>query len=181
MTTVIALLRAVNVGGNTVAMADLRALAAGLGYRDPRTLLASGNLVFEADPPLAEIETQLEAGAKHRLGLATEFILRTPGDWRKVIVANPFPEAARDAPTKLVVAFAKKAPDRPALAALKGATEGLSEQLEVVGRETYIVYPDGQGRSKLGPVLARIERRHPMRATARNWNTVLKIAGLAGA
>ena len=181
MTKLVALLRAVNVGGTgKVAMADLRAFFADLGYPDAQTIVQTGNVVFdapEADP--AALEKTLETEAAKRLGLKSDFIIRTAAEWRGLIAVNPFPDFAAGNPTFMVVSFAKTAPDKDAIAALEAATEGLPETLRVIGREIYIMYPEGQGRSKLD--LAKVERRHPsVRATARNWNTVAKIAALLG-
>lgn len=75
----IALLRAVNVGGTgKLPMADLRALAGELGFREPRTLLASGNLVFDA-PTAPEPGPTLQAALQARLGLKSDVIMRSPG------------------------------------------------------------------------------------------------------
>ena len=72
----------------------------------------------------------------------------------------------------------KAAPGEAELAALKSAIPG-RERIEAHGRDLYIVYPDGIGRSKL--TLALIERKLATRGTGRNWNTVLKLQALAGA
>jgi len=176
----VALLRAVNVGGTgKVAMAGLRAFFAELGYPDAKTVVQTGNVVFDADEKPAELERRLEKEAARRLGLKSDFMVRTAKEWAALVAANPFPDFAAENPTFMVVAVAKTKPGREAAAALDAAAEGLPETLKVVGREIYITYPDGQGRSKLD--LARVERKHPsVRATARNWNTVLKIAALLG-
>ena len=176
----VALLRAVNVGGTgKIAMADLRAFFAELGYADAKTIVQTGNVVFESGDAPATLEKKLETEAAKRLGLKSDFILRGAADWRRVVAGNPFADFAEDNPTFMVVAFAKAAPTQDAISALEAASKDLPEQVKVLGREIYIKYPNGQGRSKLD--LAKVERRHPsIRATARNWNTVLKIAALLG-
>ncbi|MFI4935692.1 MAG: DUF1697 domain-containing protein [Caulobacterales bacterium] len=179
MTVQIALLRGVNVGGRQlVAMADLRAFLAALGFGEPRSLLQSGNLVFEADGVIgAALEALLEAEAERRLGLRTDFLVRSAADWAAIIAANPFPREAQADPAHLVVMPLKGAPGAEAVMALRQATLG-REVIHAHGRELYIVYPDGVGTSKLtGQV---IERKLGMRGTARNWNTTLKLAALAG-
>ena len=158
----IALLRGINVGGHRpVAMADLRAMCEGLGFEEVRTLLASGNLIFESSKTGAALENLLETTAKKKLGLDTEFITRTAAEWKKVIASNPFPKEAERDPGRLVVMFCKQ----PVPKALK-ITGAKREVLKAKGREIYIVYPDGQGTSKL---------KLDVRGTARNWNTVLKL------
>lgn len=173
----VVLLRAVNVAArNLVAMADLRAMAEGLGFAQPRTLLQSGNMVFDSKPTGAALERLLEATAKKQLGLETDFFVRTTSEWRALIAANPFPAEARSDPGHLVVLCLKAAPARQALNDLRQAIKG-REQIELVDRQAYVVYPDGIGRSKLTTAL--IEKHLGTRGTGRNWNTVLKLAAMA--
>jgi uncharacterized protein (DUF1697 family) len=162
-------------------MSDLQTLFSDLGFFGARTVLQTGNVVFEAPPGDDKaMENRLEAECSKRLGLDPDFLIRSDADWGGVIARNPFPGFASVSPASMVVAFAKDAPDPDAIAALEAATEGQPERLKVNGREIYIIYPNGQGRSKLS--LSKIERKHPsVRATARNWNTVLKIAALVRA
>jgi uncharacterized protein (DUF1697 family) len=178
MTTYIGLLRAINLAGrNMVAMADLRELTAALGLQDARTLLQSGNLVFRS--PLSasdKLERMLEDGAATHLALSTEFFVRTAAEWKAIIAANPFPAEAKNDPGRLVVMTLKEAPARAAVTALQAAIKG-REVVRAKGREAFITYPDGQGRSKLTTAL--IERHLGTRGTARNWNTVLKLAAVA--
>jgi len=173
----IALLRAVNLAAkNMVAMADLRAMAEGLGFQQAQTLLQSGNLVFDSKPTGARLESLLEATAKKKLGLETDFFVRTAREWQDLIAANPFPAEAKSDPSHLVLLCLKKAPDRQALTALRQAIKG-RERVETEGRQAYAVYPDGIGRSKL--TMALIEKHLGTSGTGRNWNTVLKLAAVA--
>jgi len=179
MTTSVALLRAVNLPGhNKVTMADLRGFCAGLGFADARTLLQSGNLVFEsARRTPAQLERLLEGEAARRLALRTEFFVRTAREWKDVIARNPFHEAAERDPSHLVVLFLKAAPEPRTVGALQAAIAG-PELVRADGRQAYITYPAGIGRSRLTNAL--IESKLGTRGTARNWNTVLKLAALAG-
>jgi uncharacterized protein (DUF1697 family) len=178
MTTHIALLRAINLAGhNKVAMADLRQLLAGLGFADVRSVLQSGNLVFESDArPVASLESLLEESAKAHLGLETDFFVRTTREWRTIVSGNPFPQEAERDPAHLVVMFLKDAPDRDHAVALEDAITG-REVFRVKKNHAYIVYPDGIGRSRLTNDL--IEKKLGTRGTARNWNTMLKLLSLA--
>jgi uncharacterized protein (DUF1697 family) len=174
MALTIALLRAVNVGGRKLAMSELRAMLADLGHPDARTLLQSGNLVFDAGARSgAELEAWLEAETLKRFGLAADYLVRTAAEWSAIIAANPIPAMARDEPNHLVVMPLKSPPADGALAALRAAIVG-REQAELIGRDLYLTYPDGIGDSKLSNAL--IERRLGVRGTARNWNTALKLA-----
>jgi len=175
--TRIALLRAVNVAGHsTVSMADLRAFLAGLGFGQPRSLLQSGNLIFDGgERTSAELENLLEAEAAKRLELRTDFFVRGVDDWASIVAGNPFPEEAERDPGHLVVLFLKEAVDATAVEALQSAVVG-SEVIRAGGRQLYVTYPDGIGRSKLTNTL--MERKLGRRATGRNWNTVLKLNDL---
>lgn len=175
----IALLRAINVGGKTkLAMADLRSALEGLGFVKVRTLLQTGNAVFEGEGADAEVETGIEATLAARFGLETQVLVRTAEAWGEIIAANPFTQAAHDDPSHLVVMPLKAAPDADALNALRAAIKG-REQVEVRDRCAYLVYPDGIGTSKL--TIKIIEGKLGTRGTGRNWNTVLKLAELVAA
>jgi uncharacterized protein (DUF1697 family) len=177
MASHVAFLRAVNVGGKTLAMADLRAFAASLGLGNPRTLLQSGNLLFAAGKRPGDLEALFERGAAKRLGVTTEFFVRSAREVAAIIAANPFPAAARRDPARLLVMFLKEKPRADAVETLRAAIKG-RETVAADGRQLYIVYPDGIGRSKLtGGV---IEKTLATRGTGRNWNTVLKLAAAVG-
>ncbi len=177
MTACVALLRAVNVGGTKkLPMAELKAFLERIGLKDVRTLLQSGNAVFSAAGPSGErLERLLEAEAKKRLGLETGFFVRTAAELDEAIARNPFPKEAERDPGRLVVVFLKSAPSAASVKALRAAIVG-RETVHAAGRHAWIVYPDGQGTSKL--TISVIERHLGTRGTARNWNTVGKLAAL---
>ena len=178
MTVHIALLRGINVGGHAkIAMADLRALVLELGFEAPQTLLQSGNLVFRGEGPGdASLERRLEAATAERLGVAATYFLRSAADWARIVAGNPFPDAATADPSHLVVQFLRTPLAADAVAALQAAIRG-PELVRAGERHAYIVYPDGIGRSRLtGPMIEA--KLGP--ATGRNWNTILKLAALAG-
>jgi len=180
MAAQIALLRGINVGGKSmVAMAELRVMLEALGFGGVRTLLQSGNVVFEtrAKASDAAIEKKLEAEAAMRFGRPIDFFVRDAKAWAQVIAKNPFPAEAKRNPGHLVLLALKDAPSAAAVKALQAAIKG-RETVHAIGRHAYIVYPDGIGHSKL--TNAVIEKALATRATGRNWNTVLKIAELLG-
>lgn len=179
MTLHVALLRGVNVGGHRmVAMSDLRDLLARLGLTEPRTLLQSGNLVFgSSGRSTAQLERLLEAEAAARLGLKTDFVVRTSREWQAAIAGNPFSEHAKRDPARLLLMFLKKAPQAAAVKTLQHAITG-PELLRVSGNVAYLVYPTGIGTSRLTG--AAIEKTLGTQGTARNWNTVQKLAAAAG-
>jgi uncharacterized protein (DUF1697 family) len=179
MASYVALLRAVNVAGKSLAMAVLRDYASALGLEDPRTLLQSGNLVFRSTGKKpAELERLLEREAQKRLGVTTEFLVRSERELAAIIANNPFPAAAGRDPARLLVMFLKDQPPGDVVDALRKAIVG-RETIAADARQLYIVYPAGIGRSKLTTSL--IEKRLATRGTGRNWNTLVKLAAAAAA
>src|SRR5262245_18396091 len=171
----IALLRGINVAGHAVvAMSDLRDLVASLGFTRIQLLLQSGNLIFDGGRKSpATLERLLEAETSKRLNKSIDCFVRSADDWPTIIDRNPFPSEAKRDPGHLVITFLKQAPPAKALKMLQAAIRG-PEIVRLAGKELYVVYPAGIGRSKLTNAL--IEKTLGTRATARNWNTILKIA-----
>ncbi len=175
MTTYIALLKGVNVGGNRmVPMAELRAALTERGYENVRTLLASGNVVLDTPTiQTATLESRLEADLQAAMGVTTHFMVRDAAEWAAILAANPFPQVAESDPGHLLVMVMKTEPDGPRARAYLDAYEG-PETVAFAGREIFIHYPDGQGASRLAlPKLGN--------GTARNWNTMRKLAALVEA
>lgn len=165
----VALLRGINVGGGRkVPMADLRGLAEGLGFTRVRTLIASGNLVFEAEAPPAELEAALEKAVEEHFGFPVDIMVRTAGQWSAIIAANPFPAEAEAAP-KFLLLFAGKEANAEAAVAYLQPRAAPEEKVAGQGDTLWIYFANGGGRSKLsgGP--------KPGLWTGRNWRTVLAI------
>lgn len=171
-----AFLRGINVGGNKkVAMADLKSFFEELGLTDVKTLLQSGNAVFrENKRGDGQLESLLEKESVARLGLESDFFVRGLDDLDRVVRNNPFPAEAERDPSHLLVVFLKTAAEQKHIDALAAAIAG-PERVEGLGRETYVYYGEGMGRSRL--TNAVIEKRIG-RATGRNWNTVRKVLAL---
>lgn len=172
MTTYIGLLRAVNLAGrNTIGMAALRELVEGVGYSNVRTYIQSGNVLFTSpDRSRGRIESQLETALATR-GLTTSVMVRAGRDLERTIDANPFPDVD---PKAILVVFLKgKAPRTGPL----DTSEHGPERVHALGRELFVHYPNGLGRSKLTPAL--LERVVGTPGTGRNWNTVNKLAEMS--
>lgn len=94
MTVYVALLHSIVLGtGRRVIMSDLRALAEGLGFRNARTLVSTGNLIFEAESaPAAAIEALLEEGFRQHYGKHVDIVVRSASGWKRLASQNPFPE-----------------------------------------------------------------------------------------
>jgi len=174
VTTYIALLKGINVGGNRrIAMADLKAALGEAGFENVRTVLASGNVVLEApSTDAAELERRLETALADALEVTTDFMVRDADEWSAMIAANPFPDIAEREPGRLLVLVMKTRPDLAKAEAYLATYDG-PERVEFVGREVFIHYPGGQGASRLA--ITRFGN-----GTGRNWSTVMKLAKLAG-
>jgi uncharacterized protein (DUF1697 family) len=178
MTIYAALLRAVNVGGTgLVSMAALRETVEGIGFKNVRTLLQSGNLAFDAgSKSSATVETSLEAAFEKAFGFKTDIYVRSGAELAEIIAHNPFAKEAKSDPARLHVLFMRKAPAPTNFKALEAAIKG-GERVRGGERHAYLHYPDGAGASKL--TAAMIARHLGTPGTARNWNTVTKLAALA--
>ena len=167
MTAFVALLRAVNVGGTgTLPMRDLVAMCEHAGYRNVRTYIASGNVVFSTHAKESAVKATLEKALHAYAGKPIGVVVRTADELAAVLAGNPFPDAP---PNKVVAIFLDKAPDPGAADA---ATGRKNEVVRPSTREIYVHYPDGLGRSKLKiPAAAQ--------GTARNMNTIAKLVTMA--
>ena len=170
MPTTVALLRAVNVGGRKLPMADLRALVESLGFSDVRTYIQSGNVVFTSPrAPKAEL---LEAAIEERFGLAVDVILRSSAQLERALAQDPFPDADR---ARVHVGFMASKPGAAVVAGID--TDSFApEAFAVVGTELYLHLPNGMGRTKLPDYVLR---RLKVPTTLRNWRTVTQLAELA--
>ena len=172
----IGLLRGVNIGPHKKApAADLRALMAEEGLHDGRTLINSGNLVFRDARSPTDLEALLESALARRMKLETVVMVRTGEEWAALVEGNPFAKMARDDPSHLVLHVLKGEPAPGAVEAIRAGITG-PETVETGSRALYLTYPDGIGRSTLDPAI--FKRATKTTGTARNWNTVLKIAAL---
>lgn len=169
---VVALLRGMNTGGNRFPMADLRAALADAGLVNPRTLLASGNVVVEA-PATAETFERVIADA---FGIQMPVMVRTGRELAEALAASPFAVIATDG-AKHFVAFAADPIDAEAVTVRLGAHDWGEERWAVRGRELYLWLPDGIGRSPLGAAFAKPPLGRSV--TARNVNTLAKLIAMA--
>jgi uncharacterized protein (DUF1697 family) len=178
MAVVISMLRGVNVSGhNQIRMEALRALYESLGLVDVQSHIQSGNVVFRSKRrDLALLAKRIGDGIEQGFGFRPVVILRTPSDLRDVIARNPFAARTGIDPSKLLVTFLFGDPDAEARDKVNSINVD-PEELRIVGREMYVYYPNGMGRTRLPA--ARIEKTLKTSGTARNWNTVMKLLEIA--
>jgi uncharacterized protein (DUF1697 family) len=158
-------------------MGDLRNMCAAIGLDEAKTLLASGNVVFQSRiASCGKLEQALEAASTKHLGVTTDYFVRSANEWQALIDANPFPDEATRDPGRLIMMCLRDAPTAAQVKALQAAIRG-PEIVKASGKQAYFHYPDGMGRSKL--TIKMIEKALGTRGTARNWNTVLKLGELA--
>jgi uncharacterized protein (DUF1697 family) len=163
-----AMLRGVNLGKRKVIMSELRALIEGAGFTDVRTLVASGNLVFNTKLTGAKLEAKLEKVILEGLELKTDVFVRDADRLDAVIAANPFKPFAKTNPNFLVVNFMRGPATKAEFEAMEN-TALTGEDICQGNDCLYIKFPKGQGVSKL---------KMPKSGTARNWNTVTKLAAM---
>jgi uncharacterized protein (DUF1697 family) len=169
VTTFVALLRAVNVGGTgKLPMAELTAMCAALGFTRVRTYIASGNVVFGSDRDAASVKAALEARLAAYAGKPVAVYVRTALEMAAVLAAHPFPDAA---PNCTLVTFLDAPPPADAL---DHATHRTSERLALGAREIYVDYRDRETMAG-----SRLAIPAAARGTARNMNTVAKLTQMA--
>jgi uncharacterized protein (DUF1697 family) len=169
MTHYIALLRAVNVGGTgKLPMSELKAMCEVAGFADVRTYIASGNVLFSSKLGEPAVRKKLEQLLHDYAGRPVGVLIRSAAEMARVLADNPFPEA----PGNRVVAIFLD--DPPAANALDDVKHRTQERLACGKREIYVHYGDGMADSRLTIPAAKA-------GTARNINTVTKLAQLAGA
>lgn len=174
MNRYIALLRGINVGGkNLLPMAELVAILEMIGYQNICTYIQSGNAVFSSRKnPGADDALEISREIHRKIGFEPKVMLLSAQQLQDAVNLNPFPTADGKA---LHFFFLESLPEKPDIEKLQSLkTE--SEQFLLDGKVFYLFAPDGVGRSKLA---AGAEKAIGVPLTARNWNTVQKLATLA--
>ena len=168
MVSIIALLRAVNVGGTgKLAMAELKTICEVAGFQAVRTYIASGNAVFLSDLGIPEVKIILEARLRAIVGKPVGVVIRTAAEMAEVLARNPFPETPG---SRVTATFLDELASPGTLDGMTG--QAADETVHVGYREIYVRYGAGLANSKLR-IPAAIE------GTARNMNTVAKLAAMA--
>jgi uncharacterized protein (DUF1697 family) len=167
------LLRGVNVGGHRrVPMAQLREMLTAAGFTDVQTLLQSGNAIVASPAATAKVQEQITTLIHKELGFAVDVLIRTHAQLAAVIKANPYPDAVNE-PTRLHASFLSADPPKGWLETID-AEVYLPDVFSLGKQVVYIHFAVGAGVSKID----RLFKKMPVIATARNWNTVLKLADL---
>jgi uncharacterized protein (DUF1697 family) len=178
MPVMISMLRGVNVGGhNQVKMDALRTLYESLDLREPQTYLQSGNVVFKTtERDSVALAKRIERAIEKTFGFRTDVVLRTSAQMRDAMAKNPFAQRKNVDPSKLLVTFLAEEPGST-LTSTVLAKKTDPEELRISGRELYIYFPNGMGRTKLN-WLAVVKALGTV-GTGRNLNSVVKLLEIA--
>jgi uncharacterized protein (DUF1697 family) len=177
MTTYVSLLRAVNVGGRTIPMDALRDVYKAQGFDDVRSYIQSGNLVFRSGlRGEGAVTKSIEGAIKKAFGIDVRAIVRTQAEMAKIAREHPLSALVDGRGNALYVMFLTAKPTAAKTKTIDAARFA-PDVFNVVGREIFACYPNGYGNSKLA--LPLFERALGIQGTARNWNTVTKLAAMA--
>jgi uncharacterized protein (DUF1697 family) len=177
MPVMISMLRGINLGAhNRIKMDALRAVYESLKLENPRTYVQSGNVIFRTtEKDAAKLAKKIQSAIQKRFGCSPAVVLRTTAELKNAIAANPF--AGRNLePGKILVTFLDGEPGGEAKATL-ASLKKYPEELHLKGRELYIYFPNGAGKSKLP--WSQVERLFKATGTARNWNSVTQMFAIA--
>jgi len=177
MPVIICMLRGVNVGGhNMIKMDALKALCVSLKLKDPQTYVQSGNVIFRTEEKDQEkLTLRIQDAIEKAHGFRPGVMLRTAAELQQVVARNPFAKRSGIEPGKLLVNFLVSNPGKQAREKALAIKIG-PEEMHLIGREAYIYFPNGQGRSKFP--WAAIERALGTSGTGRNWNSVTKMLAM---
>ena len=178
MAVIISMLRGINVGGhNKIKMDALRALYESLKLQDAQTHVQSGNVIFRSDErDIARLTKRIEEGIERKFGFRPSVILRTVAEMKDVIARNPFAKRRGIEPGKLLVSFLASDPGEEGREKVR-QMKCDPEEMRIEGREIYIYFPNGAGRSKLP--WAGLGKMLNTQGTGRNWNSVTKMLEMA--
>lgn len=172
------MLRGVNVGGhNRVKMEELLALCASLKLRETQTYVQSGNAIFHTDErDVTKLSKRIEDAIEKKFNFRCDVVCRTTAEMKAVVAKNPFAKRRGIHPGKLLVTFLSGDPGEAARTSIR-ALKIEPEELWIEGRECFVYFPDGMGRSKFS--WPKIGKMLGVTGTGRNWNSVLAMTEMA--
>jgi len=176
--TYIALLRGINVGSHKkIMMEDLKALYEQMHFRSVATYIQSGNVIFNAEKESQdELTSLIETAIERKYGFFVPVIIRTREEMQQVQADNPFLSDSNTSREKLHVTFLDKIPEQGLLNAA-ARLDYSPDRYIVQGRDVFVYCPEGYGGTKIDNSF--FENRLKVKATTRNWKTVLKLVEIA--
>lgn len=178
-TIYIALLRGINVGGNSlIKMSDLKSAFELLGYKNVRTVLASGNVIFETAEKNSYLLTEeIEKTLSKSFHRDIRVFIRSNDEIEKLISADPFKQIHMNSKIRLYITFTSDN-QQSKLPIPYQSPEKDFTVLRVINREICSVLEVSAKRGS-GDLMKIIEKEFGKNITTRNWNTLLKIANTA--
>ncbi|HLF35605.1 MAG TPA: DUF1697 domain-containing protein [Cyclobacteriaceae bacterium] len=178
MNTYIALLRGINITGyKIIRMDDLRKIFESMKFRDVKNYIQSGNMVFrDPEKDAGSLVGKIEARLKKELGYEVKVIVRSPGEFKKIISGNPFLSDKQKDPGRMHVTFLSEKPGKDLIGAIH-EIKYPPDEFYMAGKEIYVHCPDGYGKSKLNNTF--FEKKLKTVATSRNWRTVNELFKIA--
>jgi uncharacterized protein (DUF1697 family) len=181
MPTIVILLRAVNVGSTgKLPMADFRRILAGVGCINVETYIQSGNAVVDAKCSASSLTKMVAVSLEKYMGAPVPVIVRTHEELKRAIGANPFAAAAAADGARVHAVFLSGVPTAGRAAGLEQIVTkypARRDRYHLAGDTLYLHLPDGAADSKF--TAQTVDRVLGVRATARNWNTVLKLYAMS--
>jgi uncharacterized protein (DUF1697 family) len=181
MQTLISLLRGVNMAGhNKIQMTELSTLYRKMGFKDVRSYIQSGNVIFSLDDKtdFQRVASQIEGAILKKFDDAIPVFIRTISEIKKVIIENPFFNEENFDPARMAVIFLYETPSGEQVEKVKNI-DYPPDKFKIIGKEIFIYCPNGFGRTKLYTNF--FENKMKVTGTARNWKTVKSILKIAEA
>lgn len=171
----VALLRGINVGGQKkIKMIDLKAMFESLEFKNVKTYIQSGNVIFDSDIiNIIKLTNQIEQKISDTCGFLVKIIIRTDEEFRNIVNNNPFLKEPNIELDKLHVTLLSDIPD-PSKVLFLDIKKEENEKILIISREVYLYCPNGYGKTKLNNVM--LEKKINTIATTRNWKTINNIA-----
>lgn len=176
MSKLIAVLRGINVGGNRkILMADLKELCSNLGWKNVESYIQSGNLAFQATKPALQLENELEQAIKTKYGYDVPVIVKTADELIHAVDQNPF-NITDINPKQLHIVFLKELPAEQQLNDIKKITHH-PDEFCIIGKNVFLNCVGKYHQSKL--THSFFEKNLGVKATARNWKTMMKLVEMS--
>jgi len=173
METYILFLRGVNVGGHAIiSMTVLKAAMAENQLTETRTYINSGNVIVASEADKTALKEKVREIIQHHFGLSVEMIIKTKAELESIIHHNPFDPVGETDNSRKVVMMLSETIAEPKTDVIR-ADSRIIERFYLRGDLLFAYYPNGAGQSKF--TANYVEKKLKVIATARNWNTLLKI------
>ena len=178
MTTYIAFLRGINVGGQKqIKMVDLKNLFLFLDFENVRTYIQSGNVVFETDcKEILSLNKKIESVILKEMGLEVSVIIRSHEELKSIIRSNPFLTREENKLTALYVTLLSQQPSESFLEKVSEYNYA-PDDFKIIENEIYLYCPNGYGKTKLNNTF--FENKLKLKATTRNWRTINELDEMA--